>query len=727
MMGHGFGGDGDLIDYANSRASFTPQQRERLRALLVFGAYCHTTETAYPYRVSMGGHPNFIINDKKGLATAPAVFPKHPDAEFWRDEYVAFYETWLKDYIRPGRPDLALREGRFMEGPCNYMPVSMYYIYRCAKLLHQYDGTYLLEHPLFRQWVDWAQRIIVLPPLHNAPLKQVVMSVPTGAHADTNRWLVDGSSWKEPHNRRLQEMCIFMKQHGNDPLADTFLWMLTAGQQGAQPNLTSSVFADNGVFMRYDLGGPNEAFCHLFQRGSTTGSGNYRWGYWMENGALYYAAKGKVWSWHGYEDNGDETDYRHVSYFHPPGRRGGLGQPASAEDYGILYDFGIAQYYQAAAGPGGFPGYESRGLMMLGGDYIAVHDDVANNDIEGVFGWENIYNGVVGKYYKSTDFTGEPVIRQDDNRFAVDFQWGDGSPIDGGRKDGFSVRWEGLFYCHADGKVTFELDITPKDAETTASHARLYLDGKLLVDADVEDARATLPVKAYRHYPLRIEYVHKTGEAMCRLGIDHPKDSFLNGVRGGYHTRRLWWRGTMPDIHSVPGKVNEPFRGDQLHVVAPASHPVRVEKRAWGALVNGEEHVLMSDEPINVREGELEFRGRTGFARPEQLVLFEGRRIALGGMRLEIEGGSFGASAKRERGAIAGHIAGSAGGALRLTPGRPFDPNRVRATVQGQPIPVRCEGGRILFDVDVCRADGVVDYRVSFRETGMYRAAGNVR
>lgn len=65
--------------------------------------------------------------------------------------------------------------------------------------------------------------------------------------------------------------------------------------------------ADNGVFMRYDLGGLNEAFCHLFQRGSTTRAGNYRCGFWKENGALYYAAKGK--------DGGGVRVLRSMAYY----------------------------------------------------------------------------------------------------------------------------------------------------------------------------------------------------------------------------------------------------------------------------------------------------------------------------------------------------------------------------------------------------------------------------
>ncbi|MEZ4702970.1 MAG: PQQ-dependent sugar dehydrogenase [Rhodothermales bacterium] len=119
-------------------------------------------------------------------------------------------------------------------------------------------------------------------------------------------------------------------------------------------------------------------------------------------------------------------------------------------------------------------------------------------------------SGVQGVYYNGPDFTGFSITRIDPT---IDFDWGDGPPVDGMRPDNFSVRWTGQVAADVSGTYTF--------STLTDDGVRLWVDDVLLIDnwLDQEPTRfdAAIDLEAGRRYNLKMEYYEHGGEAVARL------------------------------------------------------------------------------------------------------------------------------------------------------------------------------------------------------------------
>ncbi|MNB80314.1 PA14 domain protein [compost metagenome] len=118
--------------------------------------------------------------------------------------------------------------------------------------------------------------------------------------------------------------------------------------------------------------------------------------------------------------------------------------------------------------------------------------------------------GLKGEYYSNMNLTGLQLTRLDET---VNFNWGEGSPINSIPIDKFSVRWTGsiqpLF------SETYTLNVVTDDG------VRLWVDGKLLIDSWViqagERVGTSIPFKAGQRYDIRIEYFENTGGASAVL------------------------------------------------------------------------------------------------------------------------------------------------------------------------------------------------------------------
>ncbi len=123
--------------------------------------------------------------------------------------------------------------------------------------------------------------------------------------------------------------------------------------------------------------------------------------------------------------------------------------------------------------------------------------------------------GLKAEYFDNPDLAGEPVITRIDWRMR--FDWGYGSPHPKLPKDGFSVRWTGKIVPPETG--TYELCLI-----TSGGGARLWLDGKLLVDTWEEILPSPKTVKvmleAGKEYSLKMEYHKISGYASLRLSWD---------------------------------------------------------------------------------------------------------------------------------------------------------------------------------------------------------------
>lgn len=151
--------------------------------------------------------------------------------------------------------------------------------------------------------------------------------------------------------------------------------------------------------------------------------------------------------------------------------------------------------------------------------------------------------------------------------------------------------------------------------------------------------------------------------------------------------------------------------GDFLTVVAPT--PVNAQAQPYGALVNGE-YVFMSDGSQSYAQGTVRFQGTAGYARKNQLALFEGTEIGLDGFLLQRSGGDFGVSADASQRFITGRIVGRDGGQILMTPPAGFDATKARVQIDGKAVQSTIVKGAISFPVTIALSDGAKSYRIDF-------------
>lgn len=125
--------------------------------------------------------------------------------------------------------------------------------------------------------------------------------------------------------------------------------------------------------------------------------------------------------------------------------------------------------------------------------------------------------GIKAEYFNNQELRGEPATVRTDER--IDFNWGRYKPTPQLNENAFSVRWSGKLRPVESG--TYTLGFTADDG------ARLYLDGKLLVDAWSANPTKTVTkevaLEAGRNYDLRMEYFQTNREAVAKLVWSYPR------------------------------------------------------------------------------------------------------------------------------------------------------------------------------------------------------------
>jgi beta-glucosidase len=128
-------------------------------------------------------------------------------------------------------------------------------------------------------------------------------------------------------------------------------------------------------------------------------------------------------------------------------------------------------------------------------------------------------HGLKAEYFNNVDLSGQPALVRIDKQ--INFDWGGGSPDPKINADRFSVRWTGKLL--APQTKTCQLSVTTDDG------ARVYIDGKIVVDS-WHDRGATadlinLSMVKGKEYDLRIEYYEDGGGASASLGWEFKADS----------------------------------------------------------------------------------------------------------------------------------------------------------------------------------------------------------
>ena len=152
--------------------------------------------------------------------------------------------------------------------------------------------------------------------------------------------------------------------------------------------------------------------------------------------------------------------------------------------------------------------------------------------------------------------------------------------------------------------------------------------------------------------------------------------------------------------------------GDFLTVVAPGK--LSAAAKPFGAVVN-EEYVFCSKKTIECKDRDAVFSGNYGYARKNQLAIFQGTKIALGGFELRTEGGDFGISAQVDGQQITGRFVGRSGGKAYITPPAGFDIKKASLKINGAVATPRLEQSAISFTIDIAQSAGMRTFEISFQ------------
>jgi beta-glucosidase len=127
--------------------------------------------------------------------------------------------------------------------------------------------------------------------------------------------------------------------------------------------------------------------------------------------------------------------------------------------------------------------------------------------------------GFKAEFFNNKDLQGAPVLVRTDVQ--VNFDWSRGRPAPEVNEDGFSARWTGKFVPIESG--AYQLGAMADDG------VRLYLDGKLLVDAWSNDqlnqiltSMQEVQLEGGRSYDVRIEYFENARNAIVKFLWSYP-------------------------------------------------------------------------------------------------------------------------------------------------------------------------------------------------------------
>lgn len=142
-------------------------------------------------------------------------------------------------------------------------------------------------------------------------------------------------------------------------------------------------------------------------------------------------------------------------------------------------------------------------------------------------------NGLTGEYFKTSDFSGQPVLTRTDRN--INFNWDKVTPVPGLQRNNYSVRWTGTFTPPAPGDYKLGVRVNYCYACENAEGFRLYLDNKLLVQSGKENTgergggtEASVHFDNIQPHQIRLEYLHGSGTAGIDLTWQAPADALRN-------------------------------------------------------------------------------------------------------------------------------------------------------------------------------------------------------
>lgn len=380
------------------QVQMTPEQRAKATAMILLSGYVSNQEEFSPLRNMLGGHPNFMADLKFPLSAASYLFPEHPMAAEWRDQYQKFLDLAGVFFVRPSVPQWEAKGGRFTESIATYNWAFLGPTVESNNLNMKTDGKNRLANPGIAAMGEYLVGIltspVLVPPGRGQKPPPYVAGVPLigkngykrvhppqGAHAGPYRGA--GSAMYNAGEAMMNFRPLVgeaMKWGAYSEKGSGESEGLGGRDRGTNPHLRSAKFTGYGVVLRAAVDTEEEVSVFLQQIDKGP---NYRWGYGNQNGSgdIYYYAAGKSYSGHGFEDAGDgHADdalltcntgvYKNWHYYSI-----GMGELTRP-----FYNLESAQFAELVPdeGPGrySYPEYQSRSVMLVGSDYIVNYDAI---------------------------------------------------------------------------------------------------------------------------------------------------------------------------------------------------------------------------------------------------------------------------------------------------------------------------------------------------------------
>jgi len=407
-IGHRFFYDWGVDGLMRLGDALTPEQRERVDALLLFAGYVLSGDDMNPIRNCLDGTPNMSADGWAQVMIIAALYPEHPMSKEWREYFAKQWDVNGVFYTRPEVPAWDARGGRWTESLSVYHWAYISPTAKAHEMGFLCDGVNRWATPetaLRGRWlIDMLTAPVVDPNRHSvetADKNKSLLSKLASAETSPSRAYpahgAHGSGTTVEVTSVVNELGYFLRNY--DPLtAEHLMWAKSseklfdsnpnkapfyrllldryAMNAGTPPDLESCKYTGHGVVLRSGVDSPDEVSLHLQQ---VDAGPNYRWG-WGGNGAsgsLYLYGGGKVWAGHEREDAGDhdlnagdgvtsfsvmkDDAYRSIGYNE-------LERP--------LVNLGFAQFAEITSKPesDAWPEYESRSIFMVGTDYFLIYD-----------------------------------------------------------------------------------------------------------------------------------------------------------------------------------------------------------------------------------------------------------------------------------------------------------------------------------------------------------------
>jgi hypothetical protein len=410
------------------RAHMSASQRERVEAAMLLMAYVHAGEDYMPMKPMLAGHPNFLSDVKSTPCGMAFLFPEHPAADEWADEYEAFLRLNTRYHTRPAVAEWRSRGGRWTENLGTYVWAFLRPASRAAFLLKCRDGQERLCGPQLAELGDWLVNALSAPFAGESAawMKRITEESASNESSERHYWGIvkptGGPRRVHPpigahsERRKTPRTMWYLGQalsHYSPLTAEHVMWAARPTDQdmeatvdmgdpygamypaednlGTNPHLKTAKYTGYGVTLRAAVDTPQELSIHLLQ---IDDGPNYRWGTAGEGacGVIYFFANGKGFSHNGFEDAGDridqDTDFCTNFGVWKNGVFRSIGQNVLTRP---LYDLSVAQYASLVPRQGpeaySWPEYVGRNILLAGDDYFLIYDQVFNPEINHRFSW----------------------------------------------------------------------------------------------------------------------------------------------------------------------------------------------------------------------------------------------------------------------------------------------------------------------------------------------------